>query len=76
MISCLGFSLGQFIVLTVPTSSNLISFDTPVLVIGFNRPDKILSLLHRLSELGVTNLFFSLDLRRNTEAGRDFPRPV
>jgi hypothetical protein len=45
----------------VPTRSNLISFDTPVLVIGFNRPDKILSLLHRLSELGVTNLFISLD---------------
>lgn len=47
------------------TESNVVTFDTPVLVIGFNRPDKILSLLHRLNELGVTNLFISLDGPRN-----------
>ena len=34
---------------------------TPVLVIGFNRPDKILSLLNRLENLGVVNLYVALD---------------
>jgi hypothetical protein len=42
---------------------------TPVLVIGFNRPDKLLNLLARLESLGVRNLFVSLDGPRNsTEA--------
>ena len=43
-----------------------IAFITPVLVIGFNRPDKIASLLERLFDLGVTNLFVSLDGPRNS----------
>lgn len=42
------------------------AFKTPVLVIGFNRPDKIVSLLERLYDLGVTNLFVSLDGPRNS----------
>ena len=41
------------------------AFETPVLVIGFNRPDKISSLLGRLYDLGVRNLYVSLDGPRN-----------
>lgn len=37
----------------------------PVLVIGFNRPDFISSLLDRLKECGVTDLYVSLDGPRN-----------
>jgi hypothetical protein len=46
--------------------SGVSAFETPVLVIGFNRPDKIVSLLERLYNLGVTNLFVSLDGPRNS----------
>jgi len=48
------------------TQSRVSTFETPVLVIGFNRPDKIVNLLERLYELGVTNLFVSLDGPRNS----------
>ena len=46
--------------------SRVSSFETPVLVIGFNRPDMIANLLERLYELGVTNLFVSLDGPRSS----------
>lgn len=46
--------------------SKVSAFETPVLVIGFNRPDKIVNLLERLYDLGVKNLFVSLDGPRNS----------
>ena len=46
--------------------SRVSAFETPVLVIGFNRPDMIVNLLERLYELGVTNLFVSLDGPRSS----------
>lgn len=46
--------------------SRVPAFETPVLVIGFNRPDKIVVLLERLYALGVKNLFVSLDGPRNS----------
>lgn len=46
--------------------SRVSSFKTPVLVIGFNRPDMIVNLLERLYELGVANLFVSLDGPRSS----------
>ncbi len=49
------------------TQSRFSDIETPVLVIGFNRPDKIANLLERLHDLGVKNLFVSLDGPRNSE---------
>ncbi len=46
-------------------TSKPIIISTPILVIGFNRPDKILTLLNVLSELGVENLYVSIDGPRN-----------
>lgn len=41
--------------------------ETPILVLGFNRPDKILQLLERLRSLGARNVYVSLDGPRNLE---------
>lgn len=45
--------------------SKLNQTSIPVLLIGFNRPNFISSLLDRLIECGVTNLYVSLDGPRN-----------
>ena len=39
----------------------------PVLVIGFNRPDLLTKLLIRLKELGISDLYVSLDGYRNSK---------
>jgi len=50
----------------VVSQSSSESITTAVLVIGFNRPDKLFNLLAKLESLGVRNLFVSLDGPRSS----------
>ena len=54
-----------------PSTLEPTKISVPVLVIGFNRPDKILTLLNNLSNLGVENLYVSLDGPRDHHDSED-----
>lgn len=47
-------------------------FDTPILVIAFNRPAKLEVLLRRLKELGCKNLYFAVDGPRLSRLNDEF----